>query len=137
MRFYLRPDQLVAHWVPGFLAIGIVCLAEWNWTKASMNELRAVIGAPSTVLAVVVAGFAIGQFLDGLRNLFEEAMCNFHQKCAIKWDFILKMSDRGLGRMEEYYFTYYLFDFNMAGSVLFSAIAVQLSPVVAVHRLST
>jgi hypothetical protein len=101
MRFSLSPHQLVAHWVPGVVAIGILFVPDLStatFDASYLGQFIHTIGAPAAILTVAVAGFAAGQFLDCFRNLFEEFMCKFCKKHAIGWHFIWKLSDRGLIR---------------------------------------
>lgn len=85
MRLSLSPHQLVAHWVPGVVAIGILFVPDLStatFDASYLGQFIHTIGAPAAILTVAVAGFAAGQFLDCFRNLFEEFMCKFCKKHA-------------------------------------------------------
>jgi hypothetical protein len=62
------------------VAIGIIFLPDLSaatFDASHLGQFIRAIGAPAAILTVSVAGFAVGQFLDGVRNLFEEFMCEF------------------------------------------------------------
>ena len=133
MGFSLKPHQLVAHWVPGVVVIAILFLADLKNEFHLFKHVTDALGAPVTVLALAVMAFAIGLFLDDIRNLAEEFTGRFCPKYTIKWDFIWKFSKENLQRLEDYYFTYYVFDFNMACALFISLLAVEFLPIFPQH----
>ena len=132
MNFSLKPHQLVAHWVPGFVALVIVFIADLKGFN-HLNQLGKAIGTSSTVLAVAVISFATGQFFDAIRNLIEELISRFFPKYAINWEFIWTFKSDQLERMDDYYFTYCVFDFNLAWALVVSALVTLYSPVFPKH----
>jgi hypothetical protein len=129
MSFALKPYQLIAFWIPGFVALAIVSFAD---LKSGHNHLKLFadeVGASSVALAFAVAAFAVGSFLDCIRNLLEDFVSKFFPKHAIDWSYIWKFNKDNFEKMEEYYFTYYVFDFNMAGALLLGTLAAEFLPI--------
>ncbi len=127
MSFALKPYQLIAFWIPGFVALAIVSFAD---LKSGHNHLKLFadeVGASSVALAF--AAFVIGSFLDCIRNLLEDFVSNFFPKHAIDWSYIWKFDKDNFEKMEEYYFTYYVFDFNMAAALLLGILASKSIPI--------
>src|SRR5207249_3970827 len=69
MNFSLRPHQLVAHWVPGFVLLLTVQL----WRPAMYCKLLGQLPSDRAALTLVwiVSAFVLGQLLDSLRDLLE------------------------------------------------------------------
>jgi len=132
MPFSLKPHQLVAHWVPGFVALAFVLLVELKSGHSHLQQVVEAIGKPSAGLAFAVTAFAIGQFLDAIRNLVEEFIEFIAPTCAINWDFIWQFDKEDLERMDDYYYTYYVFDFNLAFALILG-FAVQFLPIFSWH----
>ena len=108
MSFSLRPHQLVAHWVPGFMLLLFILALRPSVYK----DLEVFLPPDSARIALgVVLAFVLGQLLDAVRNVLEEL---WDQLDEIKWEFFLD-ADRGtIDKLEDFYFTYYVFSSNLA-----------------------
>jgi hypothetical protein len=129
MSFSLKPYQLIAFWIPGFVVLAIISFADLKSGHNHLKHFVDEVGVSFVALAFAVAAFAIGSFLDCIRNLLEDLISKFSTKHAIKWSYIWKFNKENFEKMEEYYFTYYVFDFNMAGALLLGTLAAQYLPV--------
>jgi hypothetical protein len=132
MPFTLKPHQLVAHWIPGFVALAVVLLADLKSSHSHFQQIVEAIGKPSAGLAFAVAAFAVGQFLDAFRNIIEELIGKISPKHAINWDFIWEFNNEKLERMDDFYFTYYVFDFNLALALVIG-FATEFLPIFCWH----
>jgi hypothetical protein len=110
MSFPLKPLQLVAQWVPGafFIVAILPAFYDWSWSK-TMEDLAkspTSISPAVSLPAFAIAAFVIGQVFDSLRDIFENDNIN--------WDFFFGGETEKLRKLEDYYFTYYIFNVNLA-----------------------
>lgn len=116
MNFSLKPHQLVAHWVPGFVVLTMWLLADVHYAKlhpyytARWSEINAELGSGLSLLLAAIVPFVIGQALDALRNLIE-GLLDWRQK--IDWLAEFKLDEKNLNLFENTYFTYYVFSANL------------------------
>lgn len=108
------PRQLAAHWVPGFVFVAILFTAD----KQNGEHLLKFFGCDfNTGIAVVVlaaAGFVAGNFLDALRDLCDDHVLGLKDKWKFDWNFLLDLKSDEVQRIDEYYFTWYVFSANLA-----------------------
>jgi len=122
MNFSLKPHQLVAHWVPGFVVLTMWLLADLHyanlhssgshpyiafWTKSNM-----FFGHGSAVVLSAIVSFVVGQFLDSLRNWAEDFL-DRKPESKIKWKMLKMLTKDELAIFEDYYFVYYVFSANL------------------------
>ena len=116
MNFSLKPHQLVAHWVPGFVVLTMWLLADVHHANTHPNfiahwsKINTLVGSSFRVLLAAIVPFVIGQVLDALRNLIEEWL---DKKEEIKWLAEFKLNETELNLFENTYFTYYVFSANL------------------------
>ncbi len=134
--FVLRPQPLLGHWVPGL----IVTTLSLFWVRDAHGELllKKVASFPSTtvmVLALAILSYAIGELLDSLRDLAEDLVdweprdhirwrwlastLSWLGVAPLHWEFLVTANERHRLNFEEWYFTYYLLDGNLAIGLLF------------------
>jgi hypothetical protein len=123
MDFSLRPHQLVAHWTPGFVLLGILGLTDLSGFRNILVTHPTVChyletNQAITLLAIAVAGFVIGEFLDTIRDLIDRAIDDGNLKCLdwipkVDWKFLVKGEDSKVQRTDDYYFIYYVFQMNL------------------------
>ena len=128
MKFSLKPHQLLAHWMPGFIVLAVVFLDDlYNGSGRFDRLVKAIAYTPNgsnpsmpdlldkavIMLAFVAVAFALGQFFDAARNLLEW-VADMPEKFKIKWEKIMEMERERLEIWDDYYFSYYVFDANLA-----------------------
>jgi len=130
MNFSLKPHPLIAHWVPGFTVILIVSFSASNWNynclfnKIISNEANWARGVV-IILALAVAAFVIGEFLDSIRDLLVERYLD--RKNPIEWDFFFRGDNKNeLKNLMDNYFTYYVLNCNLALGIIVSLISIVL-----------
>jgi hypothetical protein len=116
MNFSLKPHQLVAHWVPGFVVLTMWMLADVHYANihpsyiAYWSKINTLVGSSFSVLLAAIVPFVIGQVLDALRNLTEEWLDKMEK---IEWLAEFKLDEKELNLFENTYFTYYVFSANL------------------------
>lgn len=122
MSFSLRPHQLVAHWVPGFVLLILIPVLHpgvYDNVKCLPPQGAALRG-----LIYVVLAFVLGQFLDASRDLLE----NVWDLCSeVNWDFFFQAEDAQVEKLRTSYFTYYVFNHNLAVPLLYFSIMRLIS----------
>lgn len=102
MNFSIKPHQVVAHFVPGFILVCAIALPLAGWRATKLFE-------GGIWFAVTIAGFAAGEVIDAFRNRCLEGW--FKEK--VDWDFFFRTRDQRLANLDEFYYVYYLFDLNL------------------------
>ena len=121
MNFSLKPNPLIALWVPGFLTVTVILLS--GHVGGSLSVLNSITTLPFYAIGfmVIVAGFAVGEFLDTIRDVLWESFLDHlcKGKFKIQWEFFFNGEERHIKNLEEWYYTYYELDFNLfAGEVI-------------------
>jgi hypothetical protein len=122
MNFSLKQYPLISHWVPGFFVVLIISLSAYKWgPEDQMEAFKGLTGLPVffSGLAFVVIPFLMGQFLDAIRDLLENRL---DRKSPINWDFFIEGDKDKLESFQEYYFIFYVFDWNLALGIILSII---------------
>ncbi len=122
MNFSLRPHPLIAHWVPGVVVVVTALLAWSDWSV--INVLAVFAGdAPKAAISVLVLSvfaFVIGEVLDSCRNCREDNEVN--------WDFFFDSDKEKVKRLDEYYFTYYVLNKNLASAIALAWVIFIVHP---------
>jgi hypothetical protein len=113
MNFPWKPHQLVGHWVPGFVLLAILLLADAHahHSAALWSKITSSLGSNFAVILAIVVPFVIGEFLDCLRDLLESLADKFSK---INWDKLQSLSAEKQVIFEDYYFVYYVFNMNLS-----------------------
>jgi hypothetical protein len=122
VNFSLKPHQLVAHWVPGFMLLAFLSLAHPSLRCTVEPLLPRGDVLRGFVLAVVA--FALGELLDCIRDLCENIWDCWSK---IRWDFFFDADQARFDRLDGSYFTYYVFNCNLALSLLYFSFMGLLS----------
>jgi hypothetical protein len=122
MNFSLKPHQLVAHWVPGFMLLIFVSLVHPS-LRCTVEPLLPS-GDVLRGLVFAVVAFALGEFLDCIRDLCENVWDCWSE---IRWDFFFDADPAQFDRLDGSFFTYYVFNCNLALPLLYFAVVGLLS----------
>lgn len=120
MNFSLKPHPLVAHWVPGFTFLTLIWLSrhDWNFDALVLTGPQAAL----ITLILSVAAFVIGQVFDAFRDTLIETFLNKgdgkEKEWEKMWEKIINADTTKADRFEEYYFTWYVLDWNLALSLI-------------------
>jgi hypothetical protein len=115
MNFSLKPNPLMAVWLPGFVTL----LAVLYFKKAESPLTSIIPNMDSTLgtLGLIAFGFVIGNLLDAIRDILEWPVDKFSE---INWDFFISGSKDHLQNLEEWFYTWYELDCNLwLGTILF------------------
>lgn len=115
MNFSLKPHQLVAHWVPGFVFLLLVPVLHPD-LYARLKTLLPSEQASRGLIWVVMA-FVSGQLIDCIRNALFERWRDKRQE--VNWDFFFSGDARRLENLDRWFFEYYVFDLNLAVPTLY------------------
>jgi hypothetical protein len=109
MSFSLRPHQLVAHWVPGFMSL----LALQLWHPAVYERALASLPSDRVALTLVWIVSAVRGWTtaDSLRDLLECFWDRWSE--PVNWDFFFKADRAKVDQLDDFYFTYYVFNANL------------------------
>lgn len=118
----VKPYLIISHLLPGcfFLLISLLAYEKWDFEKIK----TAIKGLESTSLIgfgiiLLIAAFLFGEIFDSARDgalewIFEKASGK-----KVRWDFFYDQQDEvKLARLEEYYFTWYVFNLNTAMALI-------------------
>jgi hypothetical protein len=108
-----KPHQLVGHWVPGFVVLTMLLLADVHAHHATAlwPKITRGLGSNFAIILAVIIPFVIGQFLDCSRDLGEYLADKLSE---IKWDKLKSLSAEKQLIFEDYYFVYYVFNMNLS-----------------------
>jgi len=124
MNFAPKVGPLVAELLSGFTAL---LLAYFLFP-------RHPIQLPADQSGLIVAAFTLvawllGTFIDALRNLVIEHILDLIPPLKIKWEFFIHGAQEKVAKVEEYFFSFYRIDMDMA-------LALSLFLTVSRHVLS-
>ena len=122
MNFSLKPHQLVAHWVPGFMFL--IFLAPSHPIARSAVESLLPRGDALRGFVLAVVASPLGEFLDCMRDLCENIWDRWSE---IRWDFFFDADQDRFDRFYGSYFTYYVFNCNLALSLLYFSLTRLIS----------
>jgi hypothetical protein len=119
MNFSLKPNPLIAVWVPGFASLSAFLYLGWHEKVACLVHhppSSALIGAFGFVM--VVFAFVVGDLLDAIRDFTEYFCDRFFPKHSIKWNFFVAGKKEKVENLEEWFYTWYELDANLAIGIL-------------------
>lgn len=125
MNFPFKDYPLIGHWVPGFVVVLIISLSVYTWGLGDLAEAAegfTQISVFFSGLAFIVIPFVVGQFLDSIRDLLIEYIWDRDPKRRVNWDFFCYGGTDKLKNLEQYYFIYYVFNWNLALGIIVSII---------------
>ncbi len=92
---------------------------DWNYTHLISALATNSESAALNIFVLALIAFAIGEFLDAIRNGFlEPIVMDGWLKKAITWDFFFDGKDEHVRHLTEHYFTWYVADVNLGQAVL-------------------
>ncbi|MGD1046719.1 MAG: SET domain-containing protein-lysine N-methyltransferase [Bacteroidota bacterium] len=130
MNLSLKPHPLVAQWVPGFTLLCVIFFVAYLRCHILFLTVFNELGAPLSIFVAAVIGFVIGQLLDATRDILEDVWDEKYPP-AINWRFFFDGDSTKLKNLEEWYFTWYSLDANIAiALILFipSNILLMINP---------
>ncbi len=113
MNLSLKPNPLIAVWLPGFAAVLAIMFVDQK--ESPFVGQIPDIGPTLNLIALAVFGFVIGNFLDAVRDALEWA---FDRLQPINWNFFVSGSKEQLGNLEEWFYTWYELDMNLLLGIL-------------------
>ncbi len=134
MNISLKPHILISHFIPGFVFIVMSFSSYMNW---KINLIVATLkDTPNTNIIIVsfvsiIIAFLIGEVFDSLRDLLEEFPLNkiFSE---VNWDFFFNADKEKIEKLNESYFTWYVFNLNsslsLIGALLFTTLFINNPP---------
>jgi len=128
MPFSLKPHQLVAQWVPGSVLLVIIFLFARQDGMRHVMQLEQIGGTAIVLLGAVTGGFVAGLLLDAIRDILEWGLCMV-SAWKIDWGYIMRAETEKLQRFEDYYFTYYVFSFNLFIALVIAEIIEHYSAI--------
>ncbi len=124
----MRPKPLLAHWVPGlaFVVISLLTLTS-SVQEALLALVKTYGGFGFGIIALAILSYVIGQVFDALRDIFEWVFYVIFSYLGwrdVDWYFFVKGEQRYIAGVEDWFFTYYMLNFNLA----FAMISLNLVP---------
>jgi hypothetical protein len=128
MNFSLKPNPLIALWLPGTLLVIIIVwtcpyitIQDKNIPKLFYDYWGSLnVGIASLIIFILsLIGFMAGELLDSFRDIIEELILDKFEQYKINWDFFFEGDKEKITNLEEWYYTYYELDFNSVIAILF------------------
>lgn len=115
MNFSLKPNPLIAVWLPGFVTL--LAIFYFRQAESPLAAIATNLDSTLDAFALIAFGFVVGNLLDALRDIFEWPADKFSE---INWDFFVSGFKEHLQNLEEWFYTWYELDCNLfLGSVIF------------------
>jgi len=125
----LSPRQIAAHWVPGFVMLGLIFLIDLkNGGRLTQFIQSLHWNSGLAVIVAVAAGFVAGNFLDSLRDWIDTGIGRRFPNREIAWEFLLEADADKVQREDDYYFTSYVLSANLVIGVFLIGIADLFFP---------
>jgi hypothetical protein len=137
MNFSLKPNPLIAVWLPGFATLTAVLFfgnREAIPTLLQQSPSPAIVGALSFL--AIVFGFVVGELLDTARDLLE-FLIDIPKRFRINWDFFVAGERDKIENLEEWYYTWYELDANLALGILLNFLLSWFSIITIVAWMAT
>ena len=114
MNLSLKPNPLIALWIPGTLLISVIIwtcpiitiyshnipnLLQNNWSSVSVGSATLII------FIISLLGFLAGEILDCTRDIIEDCILDKIKQCRINWDFFFEAEKEKIINLEEWYYT--------------------------------
>jgi succinate-acetate transporter protein len=129
MNFSLKPNPLIAIWLPGTALLIIIILTcpqiyDEKFIQYLKGHRSLNIASISIILFIIsIFGFIIGELLDCIRDIFEEIIekilkTSNKDSWRIGWNFFVNADKDKIANLEEWYYTYYELDSNIFIGIL-------------------
>lgn len=142
MNFSLKPHPLIAHWVPGMVVLMPLVFSHFHWGyEKFVNDLAdSTSAAALSILLLSVAAFLIGEVLDSARDSFIEIgldwfgrtwpraekedypILRYLRPIELNWSYFSTLTPEKAQVFDDYYWTYYVLNMNLALALLLSMI---------------
>jgi hypothetical protein len=123
MKFNIRPETFISHFVPGFtiLVFSFSLIYDWNiihiFTAIKQKaEFIIFIG-----FGILIISFVFGLILDAIRDI-AESLFDKIPKFKVNWDFFYNETSEKQNKLERFYFPWYVFNANTMFGILISII---------------
>ena len=124
MNISLKPNPILAIWLPGF-ALTMFAIFFWhNGDKIGLLGDFQLMASISfwTVVVIITIAFIIGQLLDAARDIILENFV-FEKLCGkLKWNFFFEADPALLEKVDEWYYLWYEMDANLVVAILIASI---------------
>ncbi len=107
----MRPKPLLAHWVPGLAFVAIVVLTLRPGPQGTLVSLFKVYGRLGIGVGLGILSYVVGQVFDALRDVCDCAIDMWEE---VNWHFFVTANPRHIEKLEDWFFTYYILNFNLA-----------------------
>jgi hypothetical protein len=119
MNSSFKPRTLVSIILPGFVLLIAVA---YLLVKGDIKQIDASVSAISTLTSAGVittfflVAFCVGAFIDAIRNSLDSLFDRYFSKDkdTTWWDIFFKGDKEKVEQLDEYYYSYYQFDANLA-----------------------
>lgn len=126
MNFNIKQHPLISHLIPGFIFLLILYIASFDWKimPLILDTEKVPSGNNLIIIGIIslVAAFLLGEVFDSLRDLIWENLWDKFLKKGIKWEFFFNGSIMDINKLQDGYFTWYVFNVNSSISIFFSLI---------------
>ncbi len=106
----------------------VVVLSHFHWNYKDFIAIYATDGFVVTVTIVLfsIAAFLIGEVLDSIRDLLEWIL---DRKSEVNWDYLVTAPRDQAEQFDNYYYTYYVLNFNLVLAFVVSSVMIPLKVV--------
>jgi hypothetical protein len=127
MNLSLKPNPLIALWLPGTLLVltiawtcPYITIQDKNISKLFYDYWGSINVGLATLIIFIISllGFIVGELLDSVRDIIEEHIIDRFKKHRINWDYFFEGDEKKITNLEEWYYTYYELDFNSTIGIL-------------------
>jgi hypothetical protein len=114
----VKPHLVISHLLPGCFFLLLWLLAYNHWNFAAIKD--SIKGLETTSLI----GLGIVLLIAAVRDGALESIIDLIPGQKITWDFFFRQDDpEKVERLEDYYYTWYVFNINSALALIFGGVA--------------
>jgi hypothetical protein len=120
MNITLRPQRLIAQWIPGLAFVYVLLLTlpgsfqtlftPMGYTAANGQQFTFQFTTVEELLVFLVLGLVAGELLDSFRDLLEHLWDRWSR---VNWSFLVRKDGDELSKFVERHFTHYVFNCNL------------------------
>lgn len=129
MNFNIKQHPLISHLIPGYIFLLILYIASFDWEikPLILDTEKVPSGNNLIIIGIIslVAAFLLGEVFDSLRDSIWENLSDFFKKHEIHWDFFFQGDMENIAKLQDGYFTWYVFNVNSSISIL-TALIISL-----------